>query len=162
MIYIISILAGLILLIFIIGLILPAERVVSRTGHFSVSPEILYKTVTDNTNWQYRKSLKNLVIHESRNGIEVWDEISPDGTAIHFRTREKCPFSFYSFDMKSKLFTGRWTGEFEPHDKGGTLFTATEYITIKNPFIKTLSYLFFDIGKFMDEYQEDLKNELEK
>ncbi len=92
--------------------------------------------------------------------MEIWDEISHDGTVIRFRTREKRSFVFYSFDMEAKLFTGYWTGEFASDGNGGTLFTATEYISIKNPFIKTLSYLFFDIGRLMDEYQEDLRNKI--
>lgn len=156
--YIIAGIVSMAILIFITGLLLPAERVVSRKGHFHVSPEILYGVVTDNNDWQYRRSLKELVIHENRNGMEIWDEISHDGTVIRFRTREKRPFTFYSFDMEARLFAGRWTGEFEPDGNGGTLFIATEYICVKNPFIKTLSYLFFNIGKLMDEYQEDLRH----
>mgnify|MGYP003623314598 CR=1 FL=1 len=156
MIYWIGIIVSLISLVFIIGFLLPAERVVSRKSHVDISPEILYKIVTNNSDWQYSKSLKDLIILENKEGIEIWDEISHDGTIIRFTTKEKQPFSFYSFDMDSKLFSGYWTGEFESGDKDGTIFTATEYIKVKNPFVKTLSYLFFDIGKLMDEYQEDL------
>jgi hypothetical protein len=152
--------AVLIILIFIIGLLLPKERIVSRKGHFNVSPEILYEIVTNNNDWKYRRSLKDLIIHSNEDGIEVWDEISHDGTIIRFQTKEKHPFSFYSFEMEAKLFEGYWTGEFEPDGNGGTVFTATEYIRIKNPFIKTLSYLFFNIGKLMDEYQDDLRKKV--
>lgn len=148
------------ILIFIIGLLLPKERVVIRKGDFNVSPEVLYGIVTNNEDWKYRRSLKDLIIHEDNDGMEIWDEISHDGTVIRFRTREKRSFVFYSFDMEAKLFTGYWTGEFASDGNGGTLFTATEYISIKNPFIKTLSYLFFDIGRLMDEYQEDLRNKI--
>ena len=158
--YIIGVIVSLIILIFFIGLFLPAERIVSRKGYFDTSPEILYKIVTNNNDWQYRKSLKDLVILENKDGIEVWDEINHDGTIIRFTTRKKYPFTFYSFDMDSKLFSGYWTGEFVPDNKGGTIFTATEYIKIKNPFVKTLSYLFFDIGKLMDEYQNDLRQKI--
>lgn len=156
MIYIIGVIVSFIILIFIIGLFLPSERVINRKGYFEVSPEILYGIVTNNGDWQYRKSLKDLIILENKDGMEIWDEISNDGVIIHFRTREKRPFSFYSFDMDSKLFSGYWTGEFEPDNKGGTIFTTTEYIRVKNPFVKILSYLFFDIGKLMDKYQEEL------
>lgn len=145
------------ILVFIIGLSLPAERVVSRKGYFNVPPEILYGIVTNNHDWQYRRSLKDLIILESENGMEVWKETTHDGTIIHFQTQKKLPCSFYSFNMETALFTGYWTGEFEADRQNGTIFTATEYIRIKNPFVKTLSYLFFDIGKLMEEYQEDLQ-----
>lgn len=160
MIYVIGIIVSIVIVILIIGLLLPAERVVEKRGYFDVSPEILYGIVTNNTDWQYRKSLKDLIIHENKGGVEVWDEISHDGTIIRFKTREKSPFYFYSFDMDSKLFFGYWTGVFERDNKGGTIFTATEYIKVKNPFIKVLSYLFFDIEKLMDEYQKDLHKKI--
>lgn len=146
---------GITFLIFITGLLLPAERVVARERHYNISPEVLYGIVTDNNDWKYRRSLKKLIIIENKDGMEIWDEISYDGTVIRFRTIEKRPFSFYSFGMDAKQFAGYWTGKFEPDDDG-TIFTATEHIKVKNPFIKTLSYMFFNVGKLMDEYQEDL------
>ncbi len=43
---------------------------------------------------------------------------------------------------------------------GKTPFTATEYIKMKNPILRTLSYIFFDIGKFMEVYQKDLAKKI--
>lgn len=149
-------LVSVVTLILIIGILLPAERVVSRKGHFDTTPQVLYEIVTGNQDWRYRSSLKELVILESKGGMELWEEISHDGSVIRFETKEKRPFSFYSFDMTAKLFNGYWSGEFQPNGKGGTIFTATEHIRVKNPFIKTLSYLFFDVGGLMDKYQQDL------
>lgn len=51
---------GITLLIFITGLLLPAERVVARERHYNISLEVLYGIVTDNNDWKYRRSLKNL------------------------------------------------------------------------------------------------------
>lgn len=158
--YMIAGIAAVAVLIYTIGLLLPTERVVSRKGHFEVAPEVLYNIVTNNNDWKYRKGLKNLVILENKNSLEMWEETSHDGTVIRFQIKEKRPFTFYSFDMETNLFTGRWTGEFESDGNNGTLFTATEYIRVKNPIIKTLSYLFFDIGKLMDAYQEDLHHKV--
>lgn len=155
--YILGVIAGTAILILLIGLLLPKERIVSRKGHFNASPEELYNMVTNNQDWQYRRSLKNLTILSEHNGLETWDETSKNGTVIRFQTKEKRPYSFYSFEMRSNIFTGYWTGHFQPDEQGKTIFTATEYIRIRNPFIKTLSYLFFNIGKLMDEYQNDLR-----
>ncbi|WP_321478528.1 hypothetical protein [uncultured Bacteroides sp.] len=146
--------------VLIIGSLLPKERVVKRKRSYQISPESLFKIVTDNTNWQYRRDLKDLIMINNENGIETWDEISHDGTVIHFQTKETIPYSLYSFSMKSKLFNGYWTGEFNNNNQGGTIFTSTEHINIKNPFLRALSYLFFNIGKFMEEYQEDLHKKI--
>lgn len=150
----------MILAIFIIGLILPKERIVSRQSVFNASPEVLYKVVTNNDDWTYRSGLKDLKIIERRGEIEIWDEIAENGNVIRFKTKDKIPYSFYSFDMDSKIFSGYWAAEFREIGKVKTLFIATEYIRMKNPFIKTLSYLFFDIGKLMEAYQRDLTSRL--
>jgi len=148
-------------LIYMIGLLLPKQRIVSRQSTYPVTPETLYNIVTNNDDWQYRTELKDLTIIQKNGKYEVWDEISKNGTIIRFTTKEKKKYSFYSFDMESQIFSGYWTATFEAVGNKETLFTATEYISVKNPFIKTLSYLFFDIGKLMDNYQKDLKNKVE-
>ena len=156
----IVILIALVLIITIIGLLLPKERIVSRQSVYRVSPKKLFEVVTDNSDWKYRTGLKDLIIIESTQDKEVWDEVQEDGSVIRFNTREKRPYSFYSFDMESKIFTGYWTAEFIEKGENYTLFVATEHISVKNPFIKTISYLFFDIGKLMDVYQQDLKKRI--
>lgn len=145
-----------ILILVVISFILPKQRVVTKQSVYEVSPRTLYNIVTNNGNWTYRSDLSNLEIIEKQGETEVWEETDHKGNIIRFRTREKIPYSFYSFDMYSKIFTGYWTAHFEELPEGKSLFTATEYISVKNPLIKTLSYLFFDIGKFMQAYQEDL------
>lgn len=156
MIKILIVIAGLVILMLVAGLILPRERTVSREGRYNVSPQLLYSIVTDNTDWHYRTGLKNLIITQSSGDVETWEEQSEDGSVIRFKTREKRPYSFYSFDIEAKRFTGYWTGEFEPDGDSGTIFTATEHITVRNPFVKLFSYIFFNVGKFMDAYQSDL------
>lgn len=159
--YVLIIVTGIVLILLIIGSFLPKERIESRQYIFKATPEIIYTTITDNKNWNYRSDLKNLEIIEINGNIEIWNEISKDGTIIQFKTREKKPYSFYSFDMKSKIMTGYWTAELDSIDNGETILTITEYVLIKNPFIKVLSYLFFDIGQYMELYQKDLKIRLE-
>lgn len=158
--YILTGIIGGVVLLFLTGTLLPSGRRVTRKGHFDVPPATVYAIVTNNSDWHYRNSLKSLVILENNKGMEIWDERGKSGTTIRFRTKEKRPYSFYSFDMEAQLFTGFRNGEFEADGKGGTIFTATEYICIKNPVIKTLSYLFFNIGKLMDNYQDDLRRKI--
>ncbi len=149
-----------VILITIIGLLLPEERTETRQTTFNAPPEVVYSTVINNKDYSYRSNLKEIKILKSENEFEEWEEITDDGNIIRFSTRDKKPYSLYSFDMQSKLFNGYWTADFKETDNGDTLFIATEYIRIKNPLIKALSYLFFDIGKLMDIYQEDLRNKL--
>jgi len=152
----------IILLVGVIGLLLPEERVEKRESVFPATSQQVYEVVIDNKNYHYRSDLKELKIIETDGEYEVWDEISKGGNVIRFKTREKKPYSFYSFDMEGKLFTGYWAAELHEKADGKTTFTATEYIRMKNSFLKVLSYLFFDIGKFMEIYQDDLRRKLKE
>ncbi len=159
---IIAIIISIILLIGLIGLLLPKERVVSRQSYFDASPEIVYKVVTNNEDYAYRTDVHEIRILEIDVDFEVWEEVAYNGTVIKFRTKEKTPHSFYSFDLESELFSGFWTAEFHETENGGTHFIATEHIRIKNPYLKVFSYLFFNIGRFMETYQNDLKAKLKQ
>jgi len=152
----------IILLVGIIGLLLPEERIEKRETVLQATSQQVYEVVINNSDYHYRSDLKELKIVETDGEYEVWDEISKDGNVIRFKTREKKPYTFYSFDMKGKLFTGYWTAELHEKTDGKTTFVATEYIRMKNPFLKVLSYLFFDIGKFMEIYQDDLRRKLKE
>lgn len=158
--YVLTGLVSLILLIGIIGLLLPKERKVTRKTIFNSPPETVYSVVVNNEDYAYRTGIKHINILKKEGDHEEWEEIGYNGTIISFRTREKRPCSYYSFDMKSDVFTGYWVASFEEKDGGGTLFTATEHIRIKNPYLKVFSYPFFHIGKFMENYQKDLRAKL--
>lgn len=147
--------------IFITGLLLPRKRVVTRQSIFDTTPEKLYRIVTNNNDWKYRQDIKELHIIEQQDDKEIWEEISKGGGIVRFKTREKIPYSFYSFDMQAKYFHGYWTARFDETEDGKTLFTATEIIRVKNPFMKTLAYVFFDIGKFMENYQQYLQRKID-
>jgi len=161
-IYIVISLIGLIALIFIIGLLLPKERVVVCETIYNAPPEKVYDIVTDNDNWSYRTELQSLEITERKGDKEVWIEKTKDGAETTFRTLDKKPYSFYSFNMENKMFTGYWTADFIEKDNGKTHFIAKEHIQIKNPFIKAVSYVFFDIRKLMEQYQENVRKRIEK
>lgn len=161
-IYLFVVLFLLVLLVGLIGLLLPKQRVVSRQSEYDVSPEIVYRVVINNDDYAYRTGVKELRILERDGDFEVWEETSYKGNKIVFRTKEKIPYTFYSFDMGNESFTGYWTAEFKETRDGETLFIATEYIRIKNPYMKVLSYPFFDIGGSMERYQNDLKAKLKQ
>lgn len=148
-------------ILFVTGLFLPAVRTTTKRSVLEAPPEIVYAVVTDNTDWYYRSDLKGLNIISVDGDMEAWEEIPRSGIVIRFKTKTKVPSSFYSFDMKSKLMSGYWEARFDHFEGDRTLFTATEYIRLGNPFIRTLSYLFFDIDRFMETYQNDLRKKIE-
>lgn len=159
--YIVVAVIILILIVGIIGLLLPNERIYSRQSIYEAPAKLVFEIITDNEKWSYRSDLRDLKIIEKQNGIEMWEETSKDGNTIRFKTREKKPYTYYSFDMESKIMKGHWEAKLDELDSGNTVFTATECIQMTNPFIKVISYLFFDLGKLMEIHQQDLKKEID-
>jgi hypothetical protein len=148
------------LVVLIIGLCLPKARTLSKETIYDASAEEVYNIVVNNHDWKYRTSLDNLRIIETDGDFEVWEEISA-GNTIRFKTKEKIPYSFYSFEMESNLFTGYWQAEFKSLENKKTRFTATELIEYKNLFIRVLAYMFMNLDKYMETYQNDLRKKLE-
>jgi|LSQX01.3.fsa_nt_gb hypothetical protein len=146
--------------LFIVGLCLPRVRKETKQTVYNASIETVYNTVVNNKDWKWRTSLDNLQIIETNDDFEVWEEIS-QGSTIRFKTKEKTPFSFYSFEMNNKFFQGEWFAEFESVENGKTRFIATELIIYKNPLFRVLGYAFMDLDGFMGTYQNELKNKLE-
>ncbi len=151
---------------FVAGLIgcilgLPKQRVLTKTIVFDAPIEKVYNTVTNNADWQYRTGLDDLKIIETNGEFEHWEETT-NGVTIRFTTTKKTPYTLYSFAMDSKLFKGSWCAEFEEIDKQKTLFSATESIEYTNPFVKTLAYMFLDLDKYMETYQNDLLQKLKQ
>lgn len=147
-------------IISVVGLFLPKKRILTKQTIYHASIETVYNTVINNRNWQYRTSLEDLKIIKTDGELEIWEEVSA-GNVIRFETDKKIPFSFYSFKMDSKLFKGNWFAEFESIEKEETRFTVTESIEYKNPFIRVIAYIFMDLDKFMEIYQNELRYKLE-
>ena len=149
------------LVVLIIGLCLPKTRRLTKETVYDAPVEVVYSVVVNNHDWKYRTSIDDLKIIETDGDFEVWDEIS-DRHTIRFKTKEKKPYSFYAFEMEGKLFTGYWQGRFETVEDTRTCFTATESIEYKNSFGRVLGYMFMNLDKLMETYQNDLRNKLNK
>lgn len=82
-------------------------------------------------------------------------------TVYDIVTTKKEPYSRYEFEMlEANGVKGYWTGEFNKTETDGTEFISTEHVIIENPIIRSLSYLLFNLGKYMENYQKDLAAKL--
>lgn len=152
---------GIGIMIYVIGSFLPETRKLTKETVYAANAEKVYNVITDNQNWQYRTSLDNLEMLSREGENEIWRETT-NGITILFKTREKRPFEYYSFDMSSQFFTGEWNVQLVPIHEDQTRFVATESLTFPNPFIRVLSYLFMDLETFMQTYEDELRTKLKK
>lgn len=150
----------LIVVVMLMGLYLPKSITHAKETVYNCPIDTVYHTVINNHEWQYRKSLDELRILESHDGMEVWEEIS-NGYVVQFKTTIKKPLTFYSFAMDCTLFEGHWKGEFYSLENDKTRFVATEHLVYKNAIARIKGYLFLNIDKFMEVYQSELRAKVE-
>lgn len=159
--YVVIGLIGLFMVVLFIGFCLPSISSHTKKTEFKANIQEVFNTVINNEEWKYRKSLDNLKIISTNNGVEEWEETSK-GTVIKFKTIEKRPYTLYSFKMEGSLFTASWTGEFEAKNDNTTSFKATEYIVYRNSLTRIIGYLFLDLDSQMEIYQEELREKVEQ
>ena len=144
----------------VIGLFLPNERIFIKTATFKSSPQQIWDVITDiKGQEQWRSDIKAIEILTSKKGAEKWTEIPKKGRPITFQVKTYQPPNRFDIEIVESSFSGYWEGRIE-ESNGGSKIEFREILIIKNPYFKTLSYLFFDLNKTMDLYLSNLKTKL--
>lgn len=144
-------------LAFVIGLFLPKEREFVQTNTFKSSPEKVFQIVTDvknQTSW--RSDVQEIKIIDG----DTWTEIPKKGIPITFKTKRKIQNQLFEIEIiEPNSINGYWIGTFE-QTSTGTKVVFKEIVTIKNPFYRLISSLFFDLNPTMELYMNHLKIKL--
>ncbi|WP_080292102.1 hypothetical protein [Clostridium botulinum] len=148
---------AILLLLLIIGLLLPKDRIAKRVVTFSSDINTVWDVVTNNEDYDWRSDISKIEILD--NG-DSWIEYALNGSHINFDILKKNDCKEYDFNMNNKMFTGKFTSRFEKSATENAKVEFVESISIKNPILKPISYLFFDIQGFQDTYISDLKKKL--
>ncbi len=150
----------LIVFIFLIGLILPKNRVFTKTAVLNANTELVYQTIIDfknQANW--RKDVKEIQVIDEN----TWTEIPQKGKPITFKINQKKLNELFEIEIiEPQNFSGYWIGTFKPTDKNSCEIRFEEVIIVSNPFLRTLTYLFVNLDKTMDLYLLNLKEKLSK
>jgi len=132
-------------------------RIAQQTVFFSSDIKKVWEAVTNNLDYGWRTDIKSVeILPNGKDWIEYYD----NGKFTNFILKKKIEYSEYIFEMENPMFTGFWTGYFYELESGGTKAVFTENIFIKNPIIRVISYLFWDLKKIQNVYIRDLKNKL--
>lgn len=133
------------------------QRKETITKEINANSTLIFDIITNNNDWQWRTSLKDLRIISDTEFIEVDDK----GYELLFEVIIKEP-TLYQFKIKSNVFDAIWTGKLIPIDSNRTAIEFTEDILFKNVFYKLLSYLFINIYKTQTIYINDLENKIKE
>jgi len=126
-------------------------------AEFKADCNTVWDVVTNNDDFSWRSDLERVEV--SKDG-KIFTEYSRGGGITQFVITRMDKPRRYEFNMESKLFTGNWIGVFSPTKDGGSRVIFTENIHVKNPIIRLLSSLFWDLKKIQETYISDLKRKL--
>ncbi|MGB0525708.1 MAG: SRPBCC family protein [Flammeovirgaceae bacterium] len=144
----------------IIGLFLPNERIFTKTALFKSSPQQIWEVITDIKGQEaWRSDVKSIEMIHTQKGAEKWTEIPKKGKPITFQVKAYQPPNRFDIEIVESDFSGYWEGRFE-ENHGGTKVELKEVAIVKNPYFRTLAYLFFDLNQTMDLYLANLKTKL--
>ncbi|MCK6458090.1 MAG: SRPBCC family protein [Phycisphaerae bacterium] len=146
-------LAGLVLLMALIGFAIPKAHVATCKARFRQPPEVLWKCITDVDAFpSWRKSLTRVERLPDRDGKPVWVEHGRDGR-MTIETIESVPPTRLVGRIADKdlPFGGTWTYEIARDGDGATL-TLTEAGEIYNPIFRFMARTIFGYHATMKGY----------
>lgn len=147
----------LVVLVYGVGLMMPAERGVTKTTLIDGLPELVYRIATEVEKYaEWRSDLRSLSIDE-RGDLASWTEVREGGATLRCRIVVKEPLRKYVVEYESSSgIHGRWEGAFEPSSEDRTKLTCTETVVIDRPLFRLPAYLLMNIGARLDVLLGDL------
>lgn len=157
---ILAVVALIAVLMYGVGLLIPAERSVSKTTIIDAPPNRVYQTMTEiERQPQWRSDVRNVQV-ESRDKLWAWNETRDDGAVVHIEERVKDPAKRYEIEFHdSSGVHGSWVAEFEASNEDRTKLTCTETRIIDQPFFRLPALVMSNGGTDIDVYLGDLNRE---
>lgn len=154
-------LAGVLMLITLIGWLLPKAHSVSREAQFPEPPEAIWKAITDiEAMPAWRQGLKSVKHLPDKNGLPSWVETSASGTIVFETVVSQPPSKLIVRIADPRLpFGGTWTYEITPVAAGSSL-RIREDGEVYNPVFRFLSRFVFGYSGTIDAYLKSLERKL--
>jgi uncharacterized protein YndB with AHSA1/START domain len=151
------VLAGILILITVIGYLLPKAHTVTREARFHQPPEVIWKTITDiDAMPAWREGMKSVKRLADRNGLPAWVETLDSGII---------PLETVAWQPTAKLvvriadpklpFGGTWTYEITPLPSGTNLLIREDG-EVYNPLFRFLSRFVFGYTGTIDAYLKSM------
>ena len=150
-------LAGVLILIAIIGWLLPKEHTVTREAQFHQPPEAVWKAITDVDAMPiWRAGLKSVKHLPDQNGLPCWEETTDGGVFPLATVVSQPPTKLVVQIADPKLpFGGTWTYEVTAMPTGSSL-RIREDGEIYNPIFRFLSRFVLGYSGTIDTYLKSL------
>ena len=155
--WIFTVLAGILILITVIGYLLPKEHTVTREARFHQSPEAVWKAITDiDAMPSWRQGLKSVKRLPDKNGLSAWIETLDSGIIPLETETSLPPLRLVVRIADPKLpFGGTWTCEITPAPEGCSL-RIREDGEVYNPIFRFVSRFVVGYSGTIDAYLKSL------
>ena len=150
-------LAGILVLIALIGWLLPKEHTVTREARFHQPPEAVWKAITDiDAMPSWRQGLKSVKRLPDQNSLAAWVETTDSGVFPLETVVSQPPSKLVVRIADPKLpFGGTWTYEIAAAPPGSIL-RIREDGEIYNPIFRFLSRFVFGYSGTIETYLKSL------
>jgi len=148
--YIIAgVVAGIVLIVVVIGLMLPKSHHATRMARFKQTPEAVFAAISGSQDWRPGITVEEV---PSEGGPRKWREKSSHG-AILFEEAASEPPRMYKTRIADKNlpFGGTWTYEISPTEDGCTC-RITEDGEVYNPVFRFVSRFVMGQTKTIEDY----------
>ena len=155
--WIFVVLAGILILIALVGYLLPKEHTVTREARFHQTPRAVWETITDfEAMPTWRQGLKSIKRLPDKNGLPVWVETLDSGIIPLETMASQPPSKLVVRIADPKLpFGGTWTYEITTLPSGSSL-RIREDGEIYNPVFRVLARFVFGYNATIDTYLKSL------
>ena len=152
--------AVIVMLPLVVGMLLPSKRVFTKTAKLKSSPQQVWDVITNvKAQKEWRDDVKSIEMISSEKGAEKWTETPKKGQPITFQVKTFQEPNRYDIEIVDSGISGYWEGRIT-ESNGTTSVAFKEIIDVKNPYFRTIVYLFVDLDKTMDIYMTNLKKKL--
>jgi hypothetical protein len=135
---ILAVLAGIVLLLVVVGLLRPKGHVARTQAKYSHPPDSLWATLADFEHWgEWNPEVKSVTRLPERAGHTMLKVIGTWGEAPTEITVWDPPRRLET-QMDAGAFRGGWTYELAVSPEGGTVLTVTERGEVDNPVFRAM------------------------
>jgi hypothetical protein len=152
-------LAGILIVIVVIGALLPQQHHVSRTITLQQPVEVVWNVITGPPNW--RPDIRGYQELPPQEGKRMWRETDKHGQTITYEAVESsAPRRLVTRIADPKLpFGGTWTYELAPRESGCSLAIAEDG-EVYNPLFRFVSRFIIGHTATIDAYLKALQEKL--
>jgi hypothetical protein len=155
--WIFVVLAGILILIALVGYLLPKEHTVTREARFHQTSHAVWEAITEfEAMPTWRQGLKSIKRLPDKNGLPVWVETLDSGIIPLETMASQPPWKLVVRIADPKLpFGGTWTYEITTLPSGSSL-RIREDGEIYNPLFRFLARFVFGYNATIDTYLKSL------